>query len=137
MFSSNNQTKTIMTKDEKLIISKFGRVNPFAAPEGYFSSFARDFAERLPERETAAAAVPADNSGVTGSLRVSVWHKVACAACVAVAALLTSLYLVGSDSDDNSQQATTDMMSYDDYVDMVADYAMMDNDDIYALISEE
>lgn len=116
--------------EEKLIIGKLGRRNPFKVPEGYFDTFAREFISELPERESQAV-----SQKPARIVSIALWRRVACAACVLIAALCTSLYLVNSDRDDAIVH--TESVSQEEYMEMVADYAMMDNHDIYACITEE
>ena len=70
------------------------------------------------------------------------WKRVAAvAACVAVIGIGTTAYLAQQDNkpaaDEMANTSTTEEQYYDDYVDEVADFAMLDNTDIIACMSEE
>lgn len=92
--------------------------NPFRTPEGYFDRLADDIISRLPEERTPA--------------RRRQWRPwLYAAAFVGVVALSTTLYL--SHPSDNATGTEALTASYSDsYFDDVVDYAMVDNQEIYA-----
>ena len=51
-------------KEEKYLIEKCGKENPFKTPEGYFENFTRNIMEQLPEKEIQA--VP----------ETTLWHRI-------------------------------------------------------------
>lgn len=123
-------------RDERYLKERVGRNNPFSVPEGYFDDFATRLMESLPEQECQMAEVRPLRR------RFGVRTLFYAAACLCVAMLATALYFnkvaasgaLGDKPDVAQQTAPT---GTDSYVDAVADYAMMDNTDIYAYLSDE
>ena len=123
--------------DEKILKERFGKKQPFSVPDGYFDRFAADMMSRLPQTPAAPAAV---------HLPVRhLWRRVALAAAfVGVAATASMVYLHGNTAPDTRLTArkavpvqTPAGISYEcSSLDMAADYTMLDNDDIYAMVSE-
>ncbi len=126
-----------MDQEEKFIEETCGRKTPFRVPEGYFDRFADQLVQNLPEREPMMKAKVVE-------LKTSRWHRyrttVAAAACVCAVALTLGGYLNGRSLRDarahiateTEQQARTNYSS----ADAMADYAMMDSEDMYALMAE-
>ncbi len=127
-----------MDQEEKYIEEKFGRRTPFKVPEGYFDSFASQLIQNLPERE------PAKKAKVV-ELRPSAWHRYCvagvAAACVGGALLTVGTYLNGSDGQQAGARAgmaagqDQGRQAYSS-VDAMADYTMMDTEDMYALMAD-
>lgn len=94
--------------------------NPFRTPDGYFDSLADRIISRLPEeKEQKPARIR----------RLQPWLYAA--AFVGVVALSATLFLSHSDNSIKSNEFLG--ASYNDtYFDDAADYAMVDNQDIYA-----
>jgi hypothetical protein len=125
-----------MDQEEKFIEQKFGRKNPFKVPEGYFDDFASQIMKQLPEEKPASARVvqmaPRPRRRWRG--------LVAAAASVVVLALSWTVYTAV----DHKQQpahpaaATAQATDHSDYstMDAMADYTMLDNEDIYAYVAE-
>lgn len=118
--------------NEDYIKNKVGSKNSFKAPDGYFNSFASQLMEKLPERE--AHAVVAEKKSLTEFLRPVLYA----AACLCVAVFSAALFFTDTDSRD----AKSDFVAANDgkasvYVETEVDYAMMDNVDIYAYLSNE
>ena len=112
--------------EEKYIEEKVGRRNPFTVPEGYFDTFADQLMASLPERQPRAK-------------RVWLLPMRYAAAVVCVLAMGAMAWFALSPSSDVHQpiQAETIEVSNDAAFDAAADYAMIDNYDIYACLSEE
>jgi len=120
-----------MRSEEEYIEARFGRKRPFKVPEGYFESIESRIIEQLPERRTEP-------------FRFRVWvHKhyryaVAVAASVCIAVFGTVLYV---DRNGSNHELEGDISAFyeeqnDSHtMDYVAEYTMMDNDDIYAFVS--
>ena len=112
--------------EEKYIEEQVGRRNPFTVPEGYFDTFADQLMASLPERQSRAK---------------QVWLRPLryAAAIVCVCAMGAMGWFALSSSPDVSQPVRTEaaQMSNDAAFDAAADYAMIDNYDIYACLSEE
>lgn len=124
-----------MSREERYIRSKCGSGNPFRVPDGYFDRFATGFMENLPEREPVA--IPRKKTPL-----IRIWGAVAAAACVMAAVISTAVFFNNGTADGSQNMAqdtayTIEQMNHDEYIDVVADYAMMDNADIYACLAEE
>lgn len=118
-----------MTNEEKFIIESLGKENPFRVPEGYFDHFAEQFMNGLPEQQVT---VPEKRS------RLKLLRPVLmAAACLCVAIFSITLYLNRSQEVPEQTAATTTTNTVDEtFMDEAADYAMLDNADIYACLSE-
>ena len=112
-------------KEEKYIEERVGKRNPFLVPDGYFDSFADQMMQRLPERKKKAK---------------SVWLRPILYAAASVCALFicTGVYLALSEEPKHEAVLITSPQQEvcDDEFDEAADYMMLDNHDIYALLSE-
>lgn len=127
-----------MMKEEKMLKGMFGRENHFAVPEGYFDSFADKLMEQLPATDARIVEMHAE----------SWWHRLPLrkvAAVVGVAALLGGggLFYVNHGLHTSAQMAGTYVESpvtgnseYSTF-DQMADYTMMDNQDIYVSLVAE
>lgn len=126
-----------MMKEEKILMEKFGKVNHFTVPEGYFDSFADQLMEQLPEPEARVIEMRAESWWHRMQ-----WHKVAAAAVVALLVGSGSMFYF-SHSDNHSQmtakaeRVAQPVNSYESNFDQVADYVMVDNQDIYASLVAE
>ncbi|MGI6231285.1 MAG: hypothetical protein ACOYJF_00330 [Prevotella sp.] len=119
-----------MDKEEKYIAEKFGHVNPFRVPDGYFDRLTSDIMKSLPEEDSRRSPVMT----VSRSRR---WRAVAAAACLVMGLASASLvYHHTSDSQQASQTNTSIATSSYSVVDAMADYTMLDNEDMYAYIAE-
>lgn len=131
-----------MTED--LLKQKFGQQNHFQVPEGYFDKFMTDIMQQLPEQETTAIEVKLSD---TKKAWIRPMRRLAIAA--SFAALLfgaATFYKSGSQSNQASSDMQTakmekvaDSQSAENdeyYIDEMANYAMLDNSDIYAYLIE-
>lgn len=122
-----------MIKEEKYLVDRFGKKQPFSVPEGYFDQFASQFMENLPEREEEAVVVRLDSHSRWSTIR-----RWSVAACLAIALAGAGMWAFQGESPkatgaaDASQFASS---NYNTAIDQAADYAMMDNGDIYAYVS--
>lgn len=115
-----------MTNEEIYIINRFGQRNPFLVPEGYFDQLTDKVMDRLPKEETKPALIR--------SIRPWLYA----AACLLVVILTTTIYFNSSDSQQQLlSSAMESSVSSDNYVEEAADYAMLDNHDIYACLLNE
>lgn len=105
----------MMIEEEKHLRETVGTRNAFRVPEGYFEQFTAQVMEQLPEQQKAR----------TTMLRP--WLYVA--ACTVVAVLMGVTYYW-------HQNTADDMMADSNYYEEVADYAMIDNIDIYACLAD-
>lgn len=104
-----------MTEEEMFIRENIGQRNCFKVPEGYFEQMRNQVMEQLPEKKA----------------KTSVLRPLMYAAACSVAALLLGVtYYM-------HQQTPEEVVAESTYMDEAADYAMIDNTDIYACLSEE
>lgn len=121
---------------EERLQEMFGKENPFKVPENYFESFTDKMMGQLPMREAKV-------------VKMDFWKKyravAIAAACVCAVLFSAGVYIYSNDMEiDNagSPLASTDQItetpvgSEDDF-DMMADYVMIDNNDMYAYIAGE
>ena len=108
-----------MENEEKYIREKVGQKNPFTVPEGYFDQLTSQVMSQLPERRQKSRVV-----------QLRKWfYAAACVAALVVTAVTFHFHEV-----DAPQQQ---MAVSESYIDEAADYAMLDNMDIYQLLVEE
>lgn len=120
-----------MRSEEEFIEARFGRKRPFKVPEGYFESIESRVMKQLPERKK-------ERFGLRMFVRRYYRYAVAVAASVCIAIFGTALYINKSNSNGEliSNVATFNEAQNESHtIDYVAEYTMMDNDDIYALVS--
>ncbi len=121
--SSYNQIKE-MENEEKYIKEKVGQDNPFRVPEGYFEQLTQQVMSQLPKRQQKAR-----------QLRFRPWYYAA-ASIVLLAMMGVSVYF-HQDKDEQQQMAVTvETNTENTYIDEVADYAMIDNTEIYACLAD-
>lgn len=126
-----------MEKEEKYILDKVGRKTPFAVPDDYFDDFATQLMQSLPEPEST------DKARVVALKPMALrrFRPVAIAAASLIAAIFSlGIYLQGSKPQVAESQATASAgaavgASYT-AVDAMADYAMLDTEDMYAYMQE-
>ena len=104
-----------MIEEEKHLRETVGTRNAFRVPKGYFEQFTAQVMEQLPEQQKAR----------TTMLRPWLYA----AACTVVAVLMGVTYYW-------HQNTADDMMADSNYYEEVADYAMIDNIDIYACLAD-
>ena len=120
--------------EEEYLKSKVGNRNPFTVPEGYFEQLAQQVMDRIPAATQEVK--PAPKKTVFKQLRP--WLYAAACVCVGV---FTAGVLFNSQNDNSKeleQMATLEQenINYysDNYIDEEADYAMFDNQEIYACL---
>ena len=118
-----------MTNEEKYLRERVGQKNPFRTPEGYFDQFTANVMAQLPERSLKIA----DQQPVAKKVAMPLRHWFYAAACVA-ALLVTAFSFHFHEVDKGQPQQVAVSESY---IDEAADYAMLDNMDIYQLLAEE
>ena len=106
--------------EEKYLEERMAKQNPFKVPEGYFDSFAEHVMDILPEQKLKA-----------GRTIIRPWMYAA--ACLLVVVISIAVYFskINADTQDAAVVAATES-----YIDEAVDYAMIDNEDIYALLAE-
>lgn len=109
--------------------------NPFKVPEGYFDSIAQRVMDNLPAHEVKM--IPAEEK-TKRNHRIPIWVRYGVAAAV-VAAIFTVGMRFTSHEQQAAPVAAVTMASYssDDNIDAMADYIMVDSQDLYAYISDE
>lgn len=114
----------MITNEEDYIKSQLADKLPFKVPEGYFEQLTNSVMDSLPTEQT-------PHRGKLRHLRP--WlYAAACSALLIVG--ITSLY---KNNDANNQSHNEKMAvssNNDSYFDDAADYAMVDNHDIYAYL---
>ena len=105
----------MIIEEEKHLRETVGTRNAFRVPKGYFEQFTAQVMEQLPEQQKAR----------TTMLRPWLYA----AACTVVAVLMGVTYYW-------HQNTADDMMADSNYYEEVADYAMIDNIDIYACLAD-
>lgn len=148
-----------MTNEEKKIKQLFGNENHFHVPEGYFDKLSEQILAKIPEEESAA--LGKETIGTTFepiAQKVILWRNMPIrkiAASVIVVALLGGGLTLGLKETENqgrplghaevAQRAQTRhdyhensaTASEEAEFEQMADYAMMDNQDIYASLIAE
>ena len=112
-----------MTNEEMYIRENMGTRNPFTVPDGYFEQLSQQIVDRLP-----AESKPA----IVRYLRPLLYAVAACAVlAIAVGTFYRNAATADTDQLVAHQQETVTTYS-DSYMEDMADYAMLDNEDIYA-----
>ena len=127
-----------MTREENILKERFGKENPFKVPEGYFDHLTERIMENLPEQEIRVFDIRS---------RQTLWQKLPLrkiAAAVAVVALLGggSFWALQHEGDSKmvahaKQHEQKAVSSEDAAFNEMADYAMIDNEAIYASLIAE
>lgn len=130
-----------MMKEESILIGMVGRENHFSVPNGYFDTFASELMEKLPNREACVL-----------EMRPSVWRRLpirkiaAVLGAVFVMSGTTVLYMNSQSKNSVATVADTSgtipremSIMQEDYgtFDEVADYTMLDNEQIYSTLMAE
>lgn len=120
-----------MKAEDELLKTKIGNQRPFKVPEGYFEGMASRVMSQLPEREERrfSMRVPL--------LKYSRYAAAAAAVlCLAIGGTAVYMGKSGGAAEQRSGNVAAANASYaEGTLDDVAEYAMMDNDDMYVLIS--
>lgn len=127
-----------MTREENILKERFGKQNPFKVPEGYFDHLTERIMENLPEQEIRVIDIRS---------RQTLWQKLPLrkiAAAVAVVALLGGGSFWALQHEGNSkvvahvkQHEQKAVASEEAAFNEMADYAMIDNETIYASLIAE
>lgn len=127
-------THTTMIAEEKYLEDKYGKKQPFKVPNGYFDSFAENLMDKLPEQQPVMTP------------HISMWRKwrklrltvaVAASVCAVMFSVMTFMHDTKPTHSPLASNHTTKTVTNDSYntLDVAADYTMLDNDDIYVLVS--
>ena len=130
-----------MMNQEEYLNSKMGKHNPFTVPEGYFEQLTQQVMDRLPQ------AVTTEMTPVHKPARVAVMKRLRpwlyAAACICVGVFIAAIAFnnrsdVAAPQTATQQLAAAEQTDYnyysDSYIEAEADYAMIDNQEIYACL---
>lgn len=121
-----------MGTNEKFLNSQFGNKRPFKVPDGYFECLTSQIVDNLPEKSLDGSAIKLSKPSVW-----RVWRYITVAACICGVIFGVTAYLYNAPKGiEHTLHSSVTDDTYYDVVDYVTDYGMMDNDDIYALLSE-
>ena len=122
-----------MMNEEDYLNSKMGKRNPFTVPEGYFEQLTSQVMQKLPEAK-------AEKPALIKRLRPWLYA----AACVCVCVFIAAVAFNNNNEEVRKQMriATAEQKSVesyysDSYYEDEANYAMVDNQDIYAYLLAE
>ena len=115
---------------EKFLEQRLGRKQPFKVPNGYFEDFATQIMDKLPEKELQVI-----------EMKPRGWRRfrpIAYAAASVCAAIFCVGAYLHSGSSENVAQPVANVQKTSAYsaIDEAADYAMMDNVDFYAYVTD-
>ena len=122
-----------MNKDERFIEERFGKKCSFKAPENYFDDFASQLMPMLPEKENTRI--------VYMQSPFKRYFKMAALVAASVISVVLGINIyVGHERPTNSSaiEAKANKTVETEYTafDEVANYSMIDNEDIYAYVSD-
>ena len=122
--------------EEKYLIEKVGKENPFRVPEGYFDTLASQIMAKVEAEGVEARDI---KTGKEKRAKV-VWLRPVLYAAASVCALFISVVAYQSYSDQGvaapaQNVVANNQMMMDSYFEEAADYVMLDNQDIYACLS--
>ncbi len=109
----------------------------FSVPEGYFDTIAQRVMDRIPANEVRM--MPAMEEKKSSS-RGLLWVRLGTAAAVLAVVFSLGFYFTGDNQQQSSQMAEAPKAVYNnnvDNVDAIADYIMVDDQDLYAYLSAE
>lgn len=112
-----------MKNEKDYINSNMKQRNPFQVPEGYFDTLTSRVMAQLPEKKAKYRTF-------------RTWMYAA--ACVCAAVFSITVYFQDGKSTTSPTANDTEVVAYDNaYTDALMDYAMVDNQDIYACLTSE
>jgi hypothetical protein len=119
-----------MVNEELYLRNCIGDNNPFRVPEGYFENLTEQVMSRIPEEK----AVEVPRKALVYRLRPVFY--VAASVLLAVGSFFVYQNLP-EEQDAQMQMAQMSDQLQNDFLDEAADYAMLDNTDIYACLMTE
>jgi hypothetical protein len=129
-----------MNIEEKYIREKIGQKNPFSVPEGYFDQLSEQVMAQLPERDfiKSEQTVTIKPQRHAKSKIVALRPWLYAAASVVIVLVMSLSYYFHRNAGTELQASTTVMpvSPEESYIDEAADYAMLDNVEIYAYLAE-
>ena len=124
--------------EEKYLIEKVGKENPFRVPEGYFDTLSSQIMAKV----EAEGVAPRDIKTAKEKRAKTLWLRPVLYAAASVCALFISVVAYQSHTDQGvaapaQNVVANNQMMMDNYFDEAADYVMLDNQDIYACLSSD
>lgn len=116
-----------MESEERYLRERVGQERPFRVPEGYFDSLAARVMENLPAREQSLPQPATRGKSRLANLRPWLYA----AACLAVVLVMSLPLLFNRQAEEQPVAAAA---VENTYMDEAADYAMLDNAEIYACL---
>lgn len=113
--------------EEKYIEERVGRRNPYKVPEGYFEAFTSQLMLQLPERPVKARQV---------RMRRPLYLAAACLVALLISGVAWMFLSQPEAQPQAPVQIAAQQESVEESIDEAADYMMLDNHEIYALLSE-
>jgi len=130
-----------MMNEEDYLNRKLGRNNPFTVPEGYFEQLTDQIMSKLPENKSQLDETSGESKPTTIK-RLRPWLYAA--ACICIGVFIAAIAFNNDNEKVRKQMqiATAEQESVesyysDNYIEEEADYAMVDNQDIYAYLLAE
>ncbi len=122
-----------MRTDERNLRQQFGRNPGFKVPEGYFEHLVPEVMNRLPESDSKVIPMSHTRSRLvrwrTGALAAAC----VCGAVFGLSVILHKQHMSAPQS--MASASTTQEVSLSKTIDQLADYSMIDNEDMYAYVS--
>lgn len=120
-----------MEIDEEILLTKSGKKNPFTVPDGYFEHFTNQLMDSLPDPKEKKILSPAPKHN----------FYIYCAAAAACIVVFVALFCVSFFKENRPIANSTAILkehhdAEDRTFDRIADYTMMDNEDIYASVAD-
>ena len=133
-----------MMNEEEYLNSRMGKRNPFTVPEGYFEQLTQQVMDKIPQAVTTEMKPARKPAKVAVMKRLRPWLYAAACICVGVffaALAFNNREDVAAPQSPSLQMAVNEQTDYgyysDTYIDEEADYAMIDNQEIYAYLLAE
>ncbi len=130
-----------MINEEDFLNSKMGKRNPFTVPEGYFEQLTQQVMNKIPQAVTTEMKPVRKPAKIAVMKRLRPWLYAAACICVGVfiaAIAFNNRSEVATPQPASQQIAVNEPTDYnyysDSYIDEEADYAMIDNQEIYACL---
>jgi len=119
--------------EEQYLIEKAGKENHFRVPEGYFDTLTSQVMSRIDAEGRKTEDLP-----TIGKKAKTVWLRPVLYAAASVCALFISVTAYQHFTAQPADNTTEQLAVYsDDSFDEAADYVMIDNQDIYACLTDE
>lgn len=122
-----------MVNEEAFLRDKIGQKNPFKIPDGYFDQFADQLMEKLPEQQHKPVLIHRLRPLLYAAVFVGVLIIGATLAFKSIQKFdsQSNIALVTNEQDESLLNAYSDT-----YIEDAANYAMIDNEEIYAYLAD-